>query len=403
MAVWKSVEKVTVTITDTTPVIVNLTKGQDETQCTPWFSQKHNGSVTDQFNDRMALVEIIDNAGTPAVRVTASARSESVQTLDFEVSVVEWDTSINVQQVTVSDFTGVLTNVTISDVGIQADAFMMYSYQFTDVPSSDDDWADALVQCQFNGASKTSVTLSRRTGDGTVNGVLYVVDCDASEWTVQHIEIDVTTASAISQNGGAFATVIMADTFIIHSYESSHTSDDALEAAWMADLNSATTVRVQRTAGGTPNSTSTHSIAVVTCNGNQWDVQRDAAIAMTAATITDTITAIDQARTFLNLLDCMGHPTNDGRTDRTLGGDNDNSQVALDFTADTTVRFRKLDANRTDDIVSYEVIQFAAGGLTTLNFADDLTLLFDASFIVIPARPSDSKRSGIGFKIGVKM
>ena len=39
----------------------------------------------------------------------------------------------------------------------------------------------------------------------------------------------------------------------------------------------------------------------------------------------------------------------------------------------------------------------------TLNFADDLTLLFDASFTVLPARPIDSKRGGVGFKFGTRM
>lgn len=45
----------------------------------------------------------------------------------------------------------------------------------------------------------------------------------------------------------------------------------------------------------------------------------------------------------------------------------------------------------------------ATGPEHTLNFADDLTVLFDAGFTVIPARPEESKRGGIGFKFGARM
>ncbi len=360
MAIWTSVEYVEVSITASSePVTVNLTKGQDETQCTPFFSVRTTGSVTDQHHDRMGEVEFIDNAGTPAVRVSASARVDA-QTSVFQIFVIEWDSSINVQQVSVTGFTGTSTNVTITDVGAQNQAFMLYSAQFTSAPSSDDDWNDALIQTRFNGASTTSVTLSRRASGGTVNGTLYVVDCDSGEFTVDHREIDVTSSSATSATDTISSTTTDR-TFLVHSYETSEGSDDLRDSAWVADLQNSTTVRVRRgdASPATPSATSTHSIAVVECQNNEWDVQRNDALTLTSTSTTDTITAINQARSFIVCGNNVGMMQSTGRCDATSGGDVDNIQCAADFSADDTVRFRKRETTLTTDIIGYEVVQFA--------------------------------------------
>lgn len=362
MAVIKSVEYVEVSITASTePVTVNLTKGQDETQCVPFFSVRNTGSITDQHQDRLAEVEIIDNAGTPAVRVSASARADTETTI-FQVFVVEWDSSIVVQQVDVSAFTGTSVNVIINDVGAQNTAFMIYSYQYTAPLDSDDDWNDAAVQVRFNGASTTSVTLSRRASGGTCNGTLYVVECNSTEFIVDHREIDVTSSSAASATD-TIASTVEVDTFLVHSYETSESSDDMRDGAWQADLQNSTTVRIRRgdASPSGQSATSTHSVAVVECQNNEWDVQRNDVLTLDATSKTDTITAIDQIRSIINCLDHSGHPFSVGRNDNTAGGSVDDIQSAADFSADNTVRYRKRTTTITTDIVSYEVVQFALG------------------------------------------
>ncbi|KKL53482.1 hypothetical protein LCGC14_2275000, partial [marine sediment metagenome] len=226
------------------------------------------------------------------------------------------------------------------------------------------DWNDADVQVRFNGAATDSITLSRRATDGDCNGTLYVVDCDASEWTVQHKEIDVTTGSATTQNSSAFTAVVAADTFLLHTYETSEAQPHMRDGAWVADLNSTTTARVQRTVAGSPSATSTHSIAVVECNNNEWDVQRNAALTLDATTKTDTITGIDQTRSFISVLNHHSQPFSVGRNNSTTGSEIDDTQCAANFSADDTVQFRKKNTTIANDIISYEVVQFATANIT---------------------------------------
>ena len=360
MALFTSVEYVEVSITASSePVTVNLTKGQDETQCTPFFSVRTTGAITDRHVDRCGEVEFVDNAGTAAVRVSAAERVDNQVTL-FAIFVIEWDPSITVQQVAVTGFTGTSINQAIDDVTAQANAFFLYSYQFTDNPGGGnaDNWDDAAVQTRFNGASTTSVTLSRRASGGTCDGTLYVIEAGAGEFVVDHREIDVTSASAASGTDTIGSTV-EADTFLVHSYETSENSDDMRDGAWVADLQDSTTVRIRRTVGATPSATSTHSIAVVEAQNSEWDVQRNDALTLATATVTDSITAIDEERTFINVLTLAGQPFSVGRNDSTTGGEIDSIQCAADFSAADTVRFQKRVADLTDDIISYEVVQFA--------------------------------------------
>lgn len=361
MAVRKSVEYVEVSITASTePVTVNLTKGQDETQCTPWYTVRVTGTTGNQWQDITGLVEIIDNAGTAAVRVTSSAMVETSAVI-FHVFVIEWEVSINVQQIDVSALTDgtASTNVSITDVTAQADAFMWYSYQFTAPPASDDDFSDAMIQCRFNGASTTSITLSRRATGGTCNGVLYVVDCDSSEWIVDHREIDFATSTNTSDTDTISATVLV-DTFLIHSYETDHGQDHTLTGLWAADLQNTTTVRIRRSVGATPlANASTHSIAVVECQNNEWDVQRNDAFAITGTSQTDTITAVDLARSVILSLTQPASPSSTGRSDTTSGNAVPGFQTSLDLSSTTTVRGRMFDTVTTDSLISYEVIQFA--------------------------------------------
>lgn len=355
MSVFKSVEFVDIFAAPAgVATEVNLTKGQDPTQCTPFYSTKQFINVNDAHDQRINEIEFFDNAGTPAVRVSADARAGAGN--NVLLFVVEWDPSISVQQVPVTTLTGSTVNVTIDDVFDQSTAFLIYSYQFTEPPASDDDWNDAAVRVRFNGSSTVSVTLSRIANGGTCNGTLYVVKCSNTEFIVDHQEIvaglnDATVTAIIS-------ATVPADTFLLCSYDTSVATDDMLNGAWQHDLQDATTLRLRRTNGGSPAAISTHNIAVVECQNNEWDVQRNDALTLDAATKTDSIIAIDQTRSIINCLDHTGHPFSVGRNNSLTGTEIDDIQAAADFSADDVVRYRKRITTLTNDIVSYEVIQF---------------------------------------------
>jgi len=353
MAVFKTVEYVEVTLTaDTDPVTVNLTKGQDPTQCTPFFTDRNTGALTNANQDRMAEVTFLDNSGTPAVRVSASARTDNDASV-FQVFVVEWDSSITVQQISVTGFTGSSLNQTITDVTSQANAFLIYSYQFT--ASSSSALTDCTVHATYNGASTTSVSFSRGTTVGTVNGTLYVVEAGAGEFTVQHVSIPIGVFQSSITVG--ISSTVLADTFLIQSYVMSPGSTMAAGCP-QTDLQNTTTVRSQRSAA--PFANIVVKIAVVECQNNEWDVQRNATLTLSSTSVTSSITAIDQSRSFINCLDHTGHPVSVGRNPSTSDAEIDDIQSAADFSTDALVRYRKRTTTRTDDIVSFEVVQFKA-------------------------------------------
>ncbi len=364
MTLQVSKEYVEVSIDATSePVTVNLTKGQDETQCTPEaISMRSTGSMTDQHQDRMALVEFIDNGGTAAVRVTAGAM-EDADDVVYQIEVVEWDASVTVQQVTANGLTDTTTttNQAITDVGDQTTAFFRYSYQWLNPPSSDDDFNDVLVQVHWNGASTSSITLERSSsgGAGDIEGVLYVVEINSGEFVVEHTT-DIVMAVNVEVATRTITEVVEADTFLVHSYEGGSTTDDIDDSVVMADLQDSTTVRVRRAITNNASGGQTDSrIQVVECQNNEWDVQRNDVLAVSSATVTDTITAVDRTRSYVQMLGCFGF-TSLPRSDSTQGNDIDDIMTALDLSADNTVRARMRVATQTDGLVSYEVIQFAS-------------------------------------------
>ena len=361
MAVVKSVEYLEVLWNSTSEgTAVNLTKGQDETQCIPIFSWKAEGTISDQWIDRLCEVLIIDNSGTAAVTCNATNSLEASD-ITAQIFVIEFDPSINVQAVPEdSAFTGTTATVTVNSVGAQEDAFMIYSYQSSDIT---DDANDAAVQVRWQGASTTVVDLSRRASSGTIAGTLYVVDCDSSEWTVQEIELDVTSTTTVVHTTSAFTAVVLVDTFTLLSYETDHSTDDMEAYVWMGDLDATTTYTITREEDSPTAAAAavTMSVQIIECNGNEWDVQRDNSTLYGAedTSVTDTITAIDQDTSFGQITGHCSRLTSCGRNSAAAGVNVDQAASGMDFSADNTVRFRKRLAQVDTMVLAYEVIQFA--------------------------------------------
>lgn len=371
-AIVTSVEYVEVSINSTSAVTVNLTKGQDETQMVPFWSVRHLGVIGDVHQDRLANIEFIDNAGTAAVRVTASGRT-STETTVFQIFAVEFAAAINVQQVAVTTLTATVQDVTvtIADVGAQSEAFMIYAPQFANPGASagdNDDWNDAMAAVSFDGASTTSAAIARQGSASDLVGTLYVVDCDAGEFTVEHVLLS-TAAGGDTLLTATIASTVLADTFLVTSWEGSEGQDDMRDMQWEVDLQDPTTVRARRAVAAAPTSSGFNiNLAVIEAQNSEWDVQRANALAVATATVTDTITAIDQNRSIIKLSGHHSGMNSSPRNDSTSGGgDNHLMPTGADFSADTTGRFRRQADAETNALLGYEVIQFelvTAGGVS---------------------------------------
>ncbi len=177
--------------------------------------------------------------------------------------------------------------------------------------------------------------------------------------------IEAASATSSEENTGSVVSTVLADTFLIHTFETSESPDDMRDYAWQADLEDTTTVRIRRTnAGSASSTTSTHSIQVVECQDSEWDVQREAALTLAAAVQTDSITAIDQARSIIIPQHNMSN-VNAGRNNSTNGSETEETIYGAEFSADDEVTFTRRTNVISNSIVSYEVVQFvlpSAGG-----------------------------------------
>ncbi len=425
IALLKSVEYVSINLTNSNePLTVNLTKGQDPTQCTPWYSIRTLSSTSDDNRNRNVKVEFIDNGGTPAVKLSQPLNVTA--DLQVQLFVKEWDPSITVQQVLVTTLNDTVAsvNATITDVVEQEAAMFYYSYCVDEAPgdADGDDLADVAVLAHYAGNSTTSITLSRRTNgtDGGLDGILYVISCSNNEFLVEHLA-EFEVAHQVENTNQTCTATVLADTFLIHSCEADWANDDMEDAVFQLKLTTSTNINIRRQsdfATGAGDS-SGHRIQVVECQDNQFDVQRGDKT-MATATETSTITAIDPRRSVLQMGTPYGQLTA-GRNESISGSEIETSMTALDFSADDTVRLRQRTATRTDEVVSWEAVQFATlssklpsrtgiisvGKINTLQtdltFSHTTTLDTTVMIVSIGMRADDSADLGDVTFDGVKM
>jgi hypothetical protein len=341
------------------PVTVNLSKNQNYTRCVPFFTKRLvSGSLTDDFRERTMKVEMIDNAGTPAVRVSASGKS-SANDHRIEVYVVEFEPEITVQQIDadIAD-TSSSNNITIADVTAQANAFFMYSYQYTH--GSAQDRADyGCVRPIWNGASTTSVTIERTGTVGTIDGMLYVVSCANSEFSVQHRDISVVATDELTND--TITAVPLATSFLVTHFRSSEAEDDPLDWSFVADLSSTTNVRVRRSIAGASNAAANVGVQVVTALGGQWSVQRGDFTTTSNLTETTTVSAVDRQRAFVKTGTHEAGLNSLGTSDLAAGTIIDEVGPAAYLSSNNQITWVRESVSETGNTIPYEVIQFSAG------------------------------------------
>jgi hypothetical protein len=358
-SIIKSVERITIDWDAASePVTQNLSKSQTYTKCVPFFTKRLvSGSLTDDWRERTMKVEMIDNAGTPAVRVSASGKS-SANDHRIEVYVVEFETLITVQQIDgdITD-TNSSANITIANVTSQSSAFFLYSYQYTH--GSAQDRADyGCVRPIWNGASTTSVTIERTGTTGAIDGMLYVVSCSNSEFSVQHRDISVSATDELTNDT---ITAVPAHTsFLLTHFRSSEAEDDPLDWSFVADLSSTTNVRVRRSIAGASNAAGNVGVQVVTALGGQWAVQRGDFTTTSNLTETTVFSAVDLARSIVKTGTHEAGLNSLGTSDLTAGTIVDEVGPAAYLSANNTITWTRESVSETGNTIPWEVIQFLA-------------------------------------------
>jgi hypothetical protein len=325
MAGFVSVERVDITLANgTETVTTNLTKSQDEAKCVPFSSSQRvlvSGTGQSDFQAyNHAEIEIIDNAGTPAVRASVGAMAAS-NSLAVSVYVVEFGDDITVVQGTFDIVASSTTDVISITAVDETKAFLLFEYN---VNTSDADGIDeAMVRGAFSTSSELTFTRGLGPSGSTVNGTYYIVEDTASNWDVQSGTHNVTTTGS-----STITSIDTAKTFIIASHSQTHTVDD-IRYQPTTTLGSATTVTSARlTSIGT---TPVEWFAVTFDSGGAENVYRGS-ISGTAATGTASHTSVDPLLTSVHTP--QRHTT--GRADAGGTASSDFNQALVKYVLNAT-------------------------------------------------------------------
>jgi len=195
---------------------VNLTKGQDETKCVPFYTAHTTGSGTNLRNNDFFACEMIDNSGTPAVKIHRNAAT-TVSDKDLSVYVVEFGSNVTVQQGSV-DITGITVSDTITAI-VEANSFAVFS-QFISGSQQSALFGEAMVRCFFG--STTSIDFDRELSnniDWTIHW--YVVESDGTDFLTEYVEDSWTGSETGPTNLTLSNAITLEDAFVINSHTSS--------------------------------------------------------------------------------------------------------------------------------------------------------------------------------------
>lgn len=354
----KSVEHVTTTFnTSQSPVsnTINLSKGQDETKCVPYFTARATTSGADERDNDFFGAEMIDNAGTPAVRVHRDGAGVSTGSRFLDIFVVEFGDNVTVKQGT-SSLTTTSSNAALSPAIVLANSFCVFSQVAIGGGGGGDDWNDACVQASFS--STTQVDFERRAG-GNADWTIYwyVVESDGIDFLTEYVTFswagsDQTSARTLTN------TVTLANAFVMNSWESSEPSDDQRDALCNVELTGTTTLTWFRDSSGVAE-TGTLGCWVVRTDTAGAGVQR-VADDLAASTTNDTdITAIDEARSII-VNSGMASGGGWGVDQSTAGANVEDRTNSLSFLDSDTVRAQQQQAEAANGVglFRYEVIEF---------------------------------------------
>lgn len=349
-----SIEAVELNLMTGTSHTINLTKGQNEAQCVPFIFARQSGDYGGTYDGRyyMLDVEVIDNAGTAAVRISRQVSGNNNYVYGY---IVEFNSDISVQQVAFSGYPNATANITAVDL---SKAFVMAYAKCTSTTISFKSW---LVRAVFN--STTQVGLIREaTPNATISGHVYVVeDISGNHFDVQTVD---QTYSVAGNNDATLTSVDTATSMVVSSIGMDATYNDVPET-W---LENGTTLRTYL-----PLSTSLKVTAFVVTWKDGTSVQhvhdsKTTGTASAVVTTNKTITSVDLTKSIaFPVWRCTRMFTH--RTDNDTTWSLPETIHVAKLSDATTLSLPYWDAAFSRTVSGrFEVVEFAfAGGTSTLK------------------------------------
>ena len=346
MAVVKSVEKVTLCLTLTSSTAVNLSLGQDETNCVPFYTFRETTAVS---GVRQILTDVFfdDNLGT--ARINAK-RTQSTGALKVIANVVEFDpVEVNVQQGAFS-FTGTTTTLTISAVTLDK-TFALCNGRNTQGAGN---FNTFLLGCDL--VSTTGLQVRRNNTFAAMTGHYFVVEDTGTNFTTQKIAVSPGTAT--TTQSFTLSAVTLANTFLVGSVAPAQVSDDMEDAVNRVWLESTTRVNAERVS---PVVNDAYYWAVSTGNGS-WSVQQAQPTAGVSENTDDTaITSVDTTKSVV--INSMNDSFPAGINSSTTASHWGAQLCSLDLTSATNVRFERSNSPTSlTAAYAFQVVEFELTG-----------------------------------------
>lgn len=278
MALIVSVEYVEIEIgAGETTDSANLTKSQTISKCVPFMTCKVAGQLS-EFDQILLDVEI--EAG-PIVTVT---RTTAGGTISVGVTVIEFGTDATIQQGAFGMIATEGSDTVNIDAVTESKAALITNYLTNGVGNTL--WGPACVRGKFNTSSQ--LIFERDNSTGAISGHWFVFECNGTEFSVQAIT-DHIIASEATEKTTTIDAITMNKTFLISTFKTAGTNDDAENYTHSVKLASSTTLYSQR--GYAKNETVDTHVFVISFSGTQI-VQRGT-FNYDSAQETDTISAVN--------------------------------------------------------------------------------------------------------------
>lgn len=222
----KSLEEVDLNISGAATTAA-LTKGQDPTQCVPFFSMHYDWdySQDDSNGNDEFSIDIFDDAGTPKVTATkylTAARS------NVKLYIVEFTEGVNVQKLS---YTSTSTGTTVA-CDSAANAFIIPTGRGT---ADSDDWEDFRLNVGFN--SPTEIFIGARASSASARtGYLYVVDDPSGDlFAVQEASITGETGTSFTDTISSvdLSTTMLLFNFSLNPYNTGSVGRNV--EGWLSD------------------------------------------------------------------------------------------------------------------------------------------------------------------------
>ena len=358
----KSVENVTGTMVDTTSLPITLdialTKSQDHLKCVPYITFHHSLQGTNYRVNNYVGAEMIDDAGTPTVRVHWTPRGNA-NTIELQIFVVEYGANVTVQS-GIDQITTTTLTVTVSSF-VQANSFVVYGQEARgDTGTSAHFYGRCLMQCSFPGAGPNDTQIQWERTDESNNNpdweiYWYLVESNGTDFTTEYAE-DTFALNFSGTQAITIASTTIANAHIIPTYQIVQNSDDLVNAILNMALTGPTTLTLYRDGGGSPVGNGTVGCWVVKANATEISTQR-----ITADTSVDeindvTITSVDLDRAIM----IAGHHISPGEwpcANTTAGNRNNRFQNSYRFFNATTARSEMFLAIGDSSNVRYEAVE----------------------------------------------